>query len=76
MEGVETAIARDGQLEGLFRAPVLDLEHEPVVGRVPEQPDTDAVVLAGGELAQGRGGLRDHGISTSLTLLALVRSAT
>ena len=87
VEGVKGAIGRDRQLEPVAETVVLDLDGQRVLGRVPEQQDVDAVALAGGELAGSGGGCGahealllvargGHGITTSLTLVAVVRSAT
>src|SRR3990172_7251777 len=89
VEGVEGAVGRDRELEAISDPGVLDREGERVLVWVPEQEDVDAVALAGGELAGlrccgahgssfsfGRGEwARGHGISTSLTAVAVGRSA-
>src|SRR5204863_3594921 len=78
VEGVECAVRRDRELEPVAETGVLDLDGERVLGRVPEQLDDDSVALAGGELAGlgGHGSSSGHGMSTSLTRVAVVRSAT
>src|SRR5690242_12891867 len=90
LEGVECVLRRDRELEAVAGADVLDRNGHPVLTRVPEQQNVDAVALAFGELAGlgwcgahssslslGRGGAKPgHGMSTSDTLVAVVRSAT
>ena len=89
VEGVEGALGRDRELESLADPGVLDRDGHGVLARVLEQQHVDAVVVAGGELAGlgcrgahgssfsiGRGELHGHGICTSFTRVAVVRSAT
>src|SRR6266511_5994006 len=80
VEGIEGAVGRDRKVEAISDASVLDRDGQPVLARVPEQHDVDAVAVAGGELAGlrccGAHGSSCHGMSTSLTLVAEVRFAT
>src|SRR2546423_14516793 len=80
VEGIERAVGRDREVEAISPTDVLDRDGETVLARVPEQQDLNAVAFAGGELAGlsccGAHGSSCHGMSTSLTLVAVVRFAT
>jgi hypothetical protein len=85
VEGIEGTVRSDRESEAISDTGVLDGHGEAVLARVPEQPDVDAVAIADGEFAGlrccGAHGSsfsfrRGHGICTSLTLVAVVRSAT
>src|SRR5580765_8532676 len=80
VEGVEGSVRRNRELEAVSEAVVIDGDRDRVLPGVPEQQDVYAVALACGELAGVRGcGTHVsscHGMSTSLTLVAVVRSAT
>src|SRR4026209_2014540 len=52
VEGVEGAVRCDRDLEAVAEALVLDGDGNGDGGRVPEQPNADAVTVAGGELAR------------------------
>src|SRR5262245_51581515 len=56
VEGVERAIGRDRDLEAVAGPRVLDGHGQGVLGRMPEQQDVDAVVVASGKLARLRCG--------------------
>src|SRR5215212_6903073 len=89
VEGIEGALRRDRDLEPIAGAGVLDRHGQVVLLRMPEQPHVDAVAVASGELASLRcGGAHGssfsfagderalvHGMWTSVTLVAVVRSA-
>src|SRR6266508_6013478 len=49
VEGVEGVVGRDRELEAISDASVLDRDGQPVLARVPEQEDVDAVAVAGGD---------------------------
>src|SRR4051812_41573422 len=80
VKDVERAFGRNRELKAISVASVLDRDGQPVLERVPEQQDVDAVAVAGGEFAGLRcrraHGSSCHGMSTSFTLVAVVRSAT
>jgi len=80
VEGVEGSVRSNRDLEVVSTAVVLDGDRDCVRSRVPEQQDVDAAALARCELEGVRGcGAHVsscHGMSTSLTLVAVVRSAT
>ncbi len=77
VEGVEGAVGRDGELEAVADAGVLDRDGDGVLARVPEQEDVEAVALAGGELASRVSAVRVvMGSRPPVQLVAVVRSAT
>src|SRR5207244_1182472 len=80
VEGIEGTLRRDREVEAISCAGVLDREGERVLAGVPEQGDVDAVAVAGGEFADirccGAHGSSCHGMSTSVTVVAVVRAAT
>jgi hypothetical protein len=51
VEGIESTVRGDGDLEAISETGVLDRNGERVLRRVPEQEDVNAVTLAGGEFA-------------------------
>ena len=69
VEGVEGVLTPDCELEAMLGACALDRDGYGVLTRVPEEDDANAVTLAEREFTR-------HGISTSLTRLTVVRSAT
>src|SRR5436190_3996316 len=88
VEGVEGAVRGDREAKAIAAA-ALDRHGHGVLARMPEQPHRDAVVFASSELAGrccgGHGSsfgfghddlAAGHGICTSVTLVAVVRSAT
>src|SRR5947207_6951935 len=80
VKGIERVSGRNCKLKAITVASVLDRDGQPVLEWMPEQQDAEAVAVAGGEFAGLRcrraHGSSCHGMSTSLTLVAVVRSAT
>ena len=68
VEGVQRAVRSDRELEAVAAAVVLDRDRERVVERVPEQPDVEAVAVAGRELfrVRGRGGQADDATAAAV----------